>query len=289
MATYSYGQLEELWVKAGGSRVMAPLMAAIALAESGGRSDNNNYTDNGGRQTSWGLWQVSDGTHNWPGPADPGNALNNARYAVEKYKTQGLGAWGTYTSGAYKQFYRGNVPPSQLPPGGKGSGGGTQQATTTSVWTDMGGGGFPIPGFGQLIVAIQDVWAKLLGGTSADPMTAISQDISMITGLFDRLLHSVEWFFVPSHWVRMLAAGFGLLFLIPGLYALMKTGSSDTGDASLAMGILLVTLAGVCFFVAFHNLPEDVDNLRALLGWMMQSINEGKPARSAAGAGSVTA
>jgi hypothetical protein len=32
--------------------------------------------------------------------------------AVAKYRTQGLGAWTTYTSGAYKAFLQGNVPPN---------------------------------------------------------------------------------------------------------------------------------------------------------------------------------
>ena len=31
MADYSYGQLETLWINAGGSKALAPLMAAIAL------------------------------------------------------------------------------------------------------------------------------------------------------------------------------------------------------------------------------------------------------------------
>lgn len=130
MADYTYGQLEELWIKAGGSQALAPLMAAIALAESRGDPASNNYTDNGGTQTSWGLWQVSDGTHNWPGTQDPNNPLNNARYAVAKYQSQGLTAWGTYQSGAYKQFYQGGVPPSGLPQGGPQSG--PQSADDTS-------------------------------------------------------------------------------------------------------------------------------------------------------------
>src|SRR5271165_948910 len=112
---YSYGQLEQLWVQAGGSRALAPLMAAVAMAESAGNPAANNYDDNGGTQTSWGLWQVSNGTHNWPGQQDPNIPLNNARYAVAKYQSQGLGAWGTYTSGAYQQYYKGSTQPSSLP------------------------------------------------------------------------------------------------------------------------------------------------------------------------------
>src|SRR5215471_10279529 len=106
---YTYAQLERIWIQAGGSQAMAPLMAAIALAESSGIPDNNNYNDpngRGGTQTSWGLWQISNGTHGMPVPNidDP---VVNARAAVGKLQSQGLGAWGTYTSGAYKQFLQG--------------------------------------------------------------------------------------------------------------------------------------------------------------------------------------
>lgn len=128
MATLTYSQLEGAWIKAGGSSSLAPLMAAIALAESGGRTDALNPTDNGGRQSSFGLWQISTGTHtppasNWQDP------VVNARLAVGKYKTQGLSAWGTYTSGAYKRFLANGVPPSS----NVGSGGALADGGTISA------------------------------------------------------------------------------------------------------------------------------------------------------------
>ena len=86
-------------------------MAAIAQAESGGNPLAVNLTDNGGRQTSWGLWQISDGTHNEPVP----NILDpnvNATQAVAKLKSQGLTAWGTYDSGAYLRYLDPSIPPA---------------------------------------------------------------------------------------------------------------------------------------------------------------------------------
>ena len=139
MTQYGYGQLEELWIKAGGSQSLAPLMAAIALAESGGNPDANNYTDNNGTQTSWGLWQVSNGTHSMP-VNNINDPLVNAQQAVQKYDQQGLSAWGTYDSGAYQKYYQGNVPPSSLPQGGPGSNAaaGQQYTTTASTGLDVG-------------------------------------------------------------------------------------------------------------------------------------------------------
>lgn len=103
----SFAQLQQVWTASGGSAAMAPIMAAIALAESGGIPNNTNPTDNHGTQTSWGLWQVSQGNHtpyaNW---ADP---TANAKVAQSKLRTQGLAAWGTYTSGAAKTILNANL------------------------------------------------------------------------------------------------------------------------------------------------------------------------------------
>jgi hypothetical protein len=114
---YSYAQLEGLWINAGGASGLAPLMAAIAEAESGGCTGALNLTDNGGTQTSVGLWQVSNGTHSYP--AAWATAAGNATEAVAKYNSQGLTAWGTYTSGAYKAFLNGSTTPdTNVPAGG---------------------------------------------------------------------------------------------------------------------------------------------------------------------------
>lgn len=127
MATESYAQLEQLWIQAGGDASLAPTMAAIAEAESSGNTEAENLTDNGGTQSSFGLWQISTGTHtppasNWDDP------LENAELAVQKYATQGLGAWGTYDSGAYQQYLDGaNTAPSS------GTSSSTSGTTTASL------------------------------------------------------------------------------------------------------------------------------------------------------------
>ncbi len=113
---YSYAQLEGLWIDAGGKKSLAPVMAAIAMAESGGCSSAQNPSG------ATGLWQINGAVN----PADQGNLTDqhvNASEAVLKWKAQGLNAWVTFTSGAYKQFLRGNVPPTLNGTGPVGSGG----------------------------------------------------------------------------------------------------------------------------------------------------------------------
>ena len=102
--TLSPAQIEQLWIQAGGDPSVAPTAAAIALAESGGNPASNNPNDNGGKQTSWGLFQISNGTHNQP-VGNINDPLVNAQQAVAKYNAaKGFSPWGTYTSGAYKSF-----------------------------------------------------------------------------------------------------------------------------------------------------------------------------------------
>lgn len=135
MTTFTYAQLEGLWIDAGGAKALAPLMAAIATAESGGNSLAKNPSG------ATGVWQILGAVD----PSDQSQLTNpqiNAKEAVLKYKSQGLGAWTTYTSGAYKKYLKGKVPPN-LSPGGSNQSttpSGNQQAQLTSFLGGNSGG-----------------------------------------------------------------------------------------------------------------------------------------------------
>jgi hypothetical protein len=142
-------------------------MAAIAEAESGGRVEATNPTDNGGTQTSWGLWQISLGNHNAPAGWD--TPEGNAKLAIGKLDGQGLSAWGTYDSGAYKQFLSGSTSPNANFPSGPGA---TSSASTTAALaSDQGGSaacllGFPgFAGVGSFCVLSKSQARGILGGT----------------------------------------------------------------------------------------------------------------------------
>lgn len=114
----SYAQLKGLWIKAGGNPDDADVMAAIALAESGGRPDAHNPNP---PDDSYGLWQIN--MLGGMGPErrakfglssnrDLFDPATNARAAVAiaaggKNKVP----WSTYTNGAYKGFLTGGVTP----------------------------------------------------------------------------------------------------------------------------------------------------------------------------------
>lgn len=108
----TYGQLEGVWIQGGGDPAVAPIAAAISLAESSGIPNNvqkgQPYTT-----TGWGLWQITPG-NSVPSVGVDNQLLNpvtNAQAAVAKYKAAGgFGPWTTYTSGAYRQYLQSGVP-----------------------------------------------------------------------------------------------------------------------------------------------------------------------------------
>lgn len=108
MTIYSYDDLISLAIYAGFSQTAAPTAAAIALAESGGRSDATNTNKNGSKD--YGLWQINS-IHaailkggNWKDGPD------NAEMAYKVYRNSGKSfrPWVTYNSGSYKQFMKGD-------------------------------------------------------------------------------------------------------------------------------------------------------------------------------------
>lgn len=146
MAPLTYAQLQGLWLKAAAGTqydtpAFASLMAAVAEAESGGNPDAYNGKDNNGTQSSYGLWQISTGTHAPPSPnwADP---ATNAALALGKLQSQGLGAWGTYDSGAYKAYLSPGSTPDFTTPANPAAVG-TQQAAASSSDCLYGFSGVP--------------------------------------------------------------------------------------------------------------------------------------------------
>lgn len=138
------GQLKALAMAAGFNDRDASIMAAIAMAESGGRSAAHNDNVRTG-DNSYGLWQV-----NMIGRMGPerrrqfGIGSNealfdpavNASAARKVFESQGFGAWSVFKSGAYRQFLPGamraqaGAPPAPVLPGAPAAGlpAGVQQA-----------------------------------------------------------------------------------------------------------------------------------------------------------------
>ena len=112
-------ELETLAVKGGFSEKEAKIMAAIAMAESSGKSDALNDNLETG-DDSYGLWQINmidkpdyklgeerRGKLGLSDNSELYDPLVNVRAARLIFEEQGFNAWSVYKSGAYKRFLKG--------------------------------------------------------------------------------------------------------------------------------------------------------------------------------------
>lgn len=113
----SFSQLEALYIQAGGSRKLAPTMAAIALAESSGHPNALNDNPSTG-DYSVGLWQINyygalrdARTKRYGSPQALTNPLLNAQAAVDlaEHSSSGLHNWSTYNSGKLIDYFPGGA------------------------------------------------------------------------------------------------------------------------------------------------------------------------------------
>lgn len=139
--TYSYAQLEQLWINAGGSSATAPVAAAIAEAESGGNPlaayPGTTVAPGAGSNTdATGLWQILGVPAGFT-PAQLTDPASNAQMAVAKYNAAGgsFSPWVTYTNGAYLPYVSNSIPPSA-----------TGVPTATATATTTAATSTPVPG-----------------------------------------------------------------------------------------------------------------------------------------------
>lgn len=181
MATLSYAQME-LYATAAGLPSPAK-WAAIGMAESSGRTDVvNGIGCVGWLQINQPVWVKShpSWTRSWL--KDP---MHNAQAAKVVYEAQGFGAWEGYTSGKWKDFYKGGS-----------AGGGATQAS----WEDW------IPGVGGAKAAVDGV------GQVAEEVSRIAQAVGK----------TANWLSDPANWVRIAYVAGGGLLVLAGVQMVIK-------------------------------------------------------------------
>ena len=142
MTTYSYGQLEGLWIAAGGPAAEASTAAAVAIAESGGNPlaaypGTTVAAGEGSTTDATGLWQILGLPSGDFTAAELTDPLSNAKMAVAKYTQAGnsFSPWQTYDEGDYS--LQTGVAPVAWTGGG---GAGTASTGTGSTGTGSTGG-----------------------------------------------------------------------------------------------------------------------------------------------------
>ena len=234
----TFGELEALWIAAGGPAPWAPVMAGVALAESGGNPGSTNPTDNNGTQTSWGLWQISDGTHNDPAVSELGAAgnsldpLTNAKEAVSKFHGGGLGPW---TGDPVARVFAGSSSPPTLAQvlavveqGGHASSGQLSDAvdtTSSAVLTSASS-----KGWGSVFGSVWD-WATAGGplnpSGAGTPLGAVTGTLSFVSDVTQHVLN-------PAWWKRLALGAGGVALFVVGLVIFLSTTEEGQKVASEA-------------------------------------------------------
>jgi hypothetical protein len=102
MAQYNFDQLKSLWTQYGGNAQYANIAAAVALAESGGRSTASNNNTDGSQDR--GLWQINT-VH---GGLSTFDVAANTKAAIQiSNGGTNWNPWVTFKTGAYKKFLTG--------------------------------------------------------------------------------------------------------------------------------------------------------------------------------------
>lgn len=194
-------QVAQLWMAAYNPATMPPAkrkqLAITMVAIAGAESSYNKDADNG---IAAGLWQVNYRAHTQWSASQLKDPETNAGAAAQVYKSQGLGAWTTYTNGAYKRF----IP----------------QATTAvnSIFNNPGN-------LGQdASTAASDVANTVTGGISdlASPLTDIAKAVSFI--------FSLQFLYIVG----------GGVLLIVGLIMLIRSTSAGKTITDTAAGAAML-------------------------------------------------
>lgn len=134
-------------------------------------------------------------------------------------------------------------------------------------------------------------WIKnipIIGGVEKGASDT-AQALGTIADAISRIEHGIEWFLIPSHWVRIFSGLFGTAFIGWGLWSMSRTGRAysanvpvvgqipvpEGGQIAPALGILSVTIGSVLLFVAFHNLPASVNDFGSFVSHLQQQAQSG--------------
>lgn len=212
-ATPETETLSQLWTQAGGPPNVANLMGAIALAESKGRLDAVTNEPNGTK--SYSFWQINSVHTQFDPQRLTSDPLYSARAAVSVYKSEGLKAWTTYNTGAYRQYL-------------------SQGATATPMGSGPEGGKVRPGGEGNEGSTIMASWDSSLnpfsgaGWESLNPFSEIEKTIKDVDGF----VSFISWIFTPLNLLRGVEFLTGIAMMVFGLILSIQQVRVPVADAA---------------------------------------------------------
>jgi hypothetical protein len=223
MATLTFAQLEQLWTSQGGSATFAPLMAAVAEVESGGRTDATNPSG------ATGLWQIE-----WPlyrglvSGATSQQALENPQVNAQA----AVKLSGNSMTGIYDNWLR-------FEPAG----------AALALAKKNGYTGPAAPG----------AVAPLNAGSSSGPLGDVTSAVSSAGTLLGDGAKALDWFFhffKPGQGWRIAFGGAAVLAAYGGIRSWQSASQSEQGTAALPLAVLLFALASLAGFMTLRQWPQ---------------------------------
>jgi hypothetical protein len=157
--------------------------------------------------------------------------------------------------------------------GTSGSTPGSTGSSSPSTFQDILQGAYDLLGLPfQVAQGTSDVAAAV--ASAGAPLLAIARGI--------------DWLFYPNHWIRIFAGIAGLGFTGAGLFMMAHVDASvpvsaygvsssvHAPKATLPLGILFTGLGAGGLFVAFHNVPDDVQTLPQFLAFLTDRVRAGQ-------------
>lgn len=212
--------IADLWGQQGGPRNLAPIMAAIALAESGGRVDAVGGPNSDGSY-DYGLFQINSVHSQFDKHRLVSDAAYNTRAAISVWRSQGLAAWSTYNSGAYQSFMGSgrtattNAPRSR-PGGDPSSSSGSADTIFANYIGETDGTqtenvGFSLPGIPG-IPGIPSI---------PNPLDLFKDAAGVVNDTKD-FLKWIAWIFHPRNVLRVVEFFTGLTLIILGIHTAIQ-------------------------------------------------------------------
>jgi hypothetical protein len=233
VANLTFTQLEQLWTAAGGSKIFAPLMAAVAEVESSGNPDA--YNPSG----ATGLWQIE-----WPLYQNivPAASSQQALYDPQVNAAAAVRLSGNTIGGIESNWLA-------FEPSGAAMGIATQHgyagpaapgtATTTSSGTTA------------------KTTASTGGGTSS-ALSDVTGTLSTAATLLGDTAKALDWFFhffKPGQGWRIAFGGAAVISAYGGIKSWQSASASEDATAALPLAVALFGLAALASFMTLRQWP----------------------------------
>jgi hypothetical protein len=225
VADYSFAQLEQLWLSAGGSKVFAPLMAGVAIVESGGNPQA--YNPSGAS----GLWQIEIPLNENLVPGGAANVFNpqdNAKAAVRLSGNTLAGITSNWLvdepAGAAAKIAQNN--------------GGTVPASTSTIPVAQA------PGTGT-------------GGSG--PLADVTNVVGQASTLLGDAAKALDWFFhffKPGQGWRIAFGAGSVLAAYGGVRSWQSATQAEDSTAALPLAVLLFALSALAAFMTLRQWPQ---------------------------------